>query len=370
MEELGKYLTYGDTLPIKKSVVVETIDYNWDEAKELFREKLTNSLSTNHSSHLAFSGTTAGLTLRHILGHDVIKTLWTHECLNIDPLLEGWQSKYGSFDVSNLENDLIKLAELSDVPRCSMEDIFSYHRIGDIGKESDTLYCEGGTDFLFLGFNVVDFMMKSLFRRKQYDIAFAMKISNGKSQLNGIGKHRSEISNQIFNDDFFYFTNDEIERFGLQPPKNIIDPSTQATFMTSFFDLGYHIVYEMRTKLLGNHFGVDIFSPFYNDPDFVKFCLSIPMEMKYCIGRKKHILKEAFDLSKQYKKFPHFDLERTLFAYIKDEIRSLSIKYLTNKKSKIFNYLPFDIVQKYIEPKNKKTIVLLNLAIWMEVHKC
>jgi len=367
MDGLEKYLTYGDTKPIKKSSTVEVCNYDWNTVKHLFVEKLKESLSTKHSSHLAFSGTTAGLVLRHILG-DEIKKLWSHGGINIDPLLKGWESQYCSFD--NLEEDLIKIAELSDTPRCSMEDVFSYNRIQAIGKESDTLYCEGGTDFLFLGFNIIDYMMKSLFRRKKYNMALAMKCLNRKAELNELSKHTSDININIFNDNFFYFTYEEIKEFGLQPPENIVDHSTQATFMTSFFDLGYHIVYEMRTKLLGDRFGVDIFSPFYNDPEFVNFCLSIPMEMKYCIGRKKHILKEAFDLSSQYKKLPHFDFERRLFTIIKDEIENLSKKYLTNKKSRIFKYLPYDIVQKYIVPDNKKTIILLNLAIWMEVHEC
>jgi len=37
MDGLEKYLTYGDTLPIKKSPVVNVVDYDWDTAKEIFR---------------------------------------------------------------------------------------------------------------------------------------------------------------------------------------------------------------------------------------------------------------------------------------------------------------------------------------------
>jgi len=368
MKGLSYYLAYGDTYPIKKSSVVDTFDHEWDLVKPLFVERLSESLKNINSKHLSFCGTTSGLTLRHLLGEKISK-LWMFDGINIDPLLEGYKYQYAKFDLSNIESDLIKIQEMCDTPRCSMEDLFAYHRQRYMAKELDTVYCEGGTDFLFLGFNVVDNIMQYLFRKKQYSMVKAMKYANGKSQLKGIGTHSPNVYLDIFNKDFFYFTHDEMRELWVEPPENIIDPSTQATFMTSFFDLGYHMVYEMRTKLFGDHFGLNIYSPFYNDPEFVAFCLSIPMEMKYCAGRKKHILKESFDLT-CYRKLPHFDLERKLFNYIRDEIGRLANKYLTNRNNKIFNYLPYDVVQNYLSPDNKKTIVLLNLAIWLEVHEC
>jgi len=369
MKGLNYYLAYGDTYPIKKSTVVDVFDHDWDMVKPLFVERLRESLQNINSNHLSFCGTTAGLTMRHLLG-DKISKLWMFDGINIDPLLTGYKAQYAVFDPSNIEADLIKIQEMADAPRCSMEDLFAYHRQEYMSREiPDSVYCEGGTDFLFLGFNVVNYMMQSLFRRKEYSMFKAMKYSNGKAQLNDVGSHKPDIYTDMFNNGFFYFTHDEMKELWVEPAKNIIDPSTQATFMSSFFDLGYHMVYEMRTKVFGDHFGLDIYSPFYNDPGFVNFCLSIPMEMKYCVGRKKHILKESFDLS-CYRKLPHFDLENKLFGYIRTEIGKLANKYLTNKKNKIFNYLPYDVVQKYLSPDNKKTIVLLNLAIWMEVHKC
>ena len=364
MENLNRYLLYGDTNPIEPSPTVEVKDYEWDELKILFRENLIKSLFKIESRHLSFCGTTSGLVMKDLLG-DLIYKLWAFDGISIDPLMDR-EHQYASFDVDNIENYLIAINHLSDTPRCSMEDIFAFHRQKQMSKELDTVYCEGGTDFLFLGFNVVASMMCSLFRRKQYDIAKAMKYLNGPSRI-GIAAKPPEIHAKIFRDNFFYFTYDELKEFGIEPPDDIIDVSTQATFMTSFFDLGYHMVYKRRTKVFGDHFGLKIYSPFYNDPEFVNFCLSIPMEMKYCMGRKKHILKESFDLS-QYRKLPHLDLERSLYNHIRNEIERLAYKYLTNKGNRIFDYLPFDVVQKYLKHDSKRTIVLLNLAIWLEVH--
>ena len=246
-----------------------------------------------------------------------------------------------------------------------MEDLFAYHRQKAISKKTDLIYCEGGSDFLFLGFDAIRFLMNWMIHNKQYKMSKAVTYLNSPPKMeefdpNGKGKYISS-----FYDSFKYFTTEEMLGFGIKPLEHIIKCQSASEFMSSFFDLGYHIVYKERTKLFGDHFGVTAYSPFYNDPDFVNFCLTIPMEMKYCLGHKKHILKQSFEINSGLVK----NFEKKLYDYIRQEVLRLSDKYLKDKTKKIFKYLPFDEVQKYTDATTKKTIVLLNLAIWLEVNE-
>ena len=224
MKHLNRYLAYGDTYEIEMRSPVPVVKYDWSELKDTFKQKLHDSLLKIDSNHLSFCGTTSGLIMRELL-KEKDPTLWIFDGINIDEIVEKNRHFYAKFDVKNIEKDLIEINEISASPRCSMEDLYAFHRQRCIRQETDIVYCEGGTDFLFLGFNVVRFIMASLFRKKQYSMPDAMKYLNGDIRVTEVASYNARQYYDKFHGGFFYFTNirgfmidSDIENHPYNPP--------------------------------------------------------------------------------------------------------------------------------------------------------
>jgi hypothetical protein len=227
------------------------------------------------------------------------------------------------------------------------------------------IYCEGGSDWLLLGYEkIYAAIMKLALMRRDYSLIKAASYGKAKSIMTETPP-TSYIESFLFRS--VVFPNNEIEELGLPIHRYELRRDELNHVIRFAFDWGYNIVYKRRTKIFSDHFNLDIYSPFFNDESFVNFCLSLPIEMKYCIGRGKHILKESISLSDEAKHLIIPKLSTLIYKQVESKANELYEKYLKNKNNIIFKYLPFDIVQKHLD-NYVHSWHLLNLAIWLEVH--
>ena len=146
-------------------------------------------------------------------------------------------------------------------------------------------------------------------------------------------------------------------------------------FITDWFGLEY---VNHRIDDAFNHFGVKSHSP-YIDPSVMDFVKTIPIEMKKCLSHHKYVFYQAMA-----HRVPEFVVTRpkeglntppTYFLENEAAILELIGIYLRFDNLKIFNYLDFDVVQRYLkdikqrfEEKFRVAWTLINLSVWLEEH--
>jgi hypothetical protein len=209
-------------------------------------------------------------------------------------------------------------------------------------------------------------LMNLAIHRKEYNLLNALKISS-KIKIHHIHK-KYDTYEDCFNDSISIFNDKELIDMGLDVC-NIKIKDTLEDFIRAWFDWGYETVYKHRTKLFGDYFNFSSFSPYINDKSMVNFCLSLPLEMKLCLGRNKHILKESIVLPLNIKHNMSNKIFPNIYYTVKNDMKKLIKKYLQDKNRIIFSYLPYDKIQKYIGGDYIKEWNLLNLSIWLEIRR-
>ena len=364
---ISRYLKYGDAQLFDYGEVIEPQYYDWDYAKAHFYDEYFMSMFDFQSHEISFCGTLTGCTMVNVLG-DALRTWSVDVGVDVEGLSKSMKLDhvYGYIDLENLEKDLFIINELYDTPRASIEDIYAYSRQKELSKRGiKKIYCEGGSDWLLLGYEKIYAAIMALaIKRKEYSILKAAQYGSAKSMM-------TDRPPSSYIESFFLrnviFPDDELEELGLVPHRPQLREDKLNHIIRFAFDWGYNNVYKRRTKVFGDRFNLNIYSPFYNNKKFVDFCLSLPMEMKYCLGRGKHILKESVPVSDEVKDKIIPKLSDHIYKYIKNDFNILLKKYLNNKNNILFKYLPFEVVQKHLD-NYMHSWQLLNLAIWLEIH--
>jgi len=360
MDNLNRYLKYGTTSEFTYGEPISIIDIEWEEAKEEFRKNLIKSISKFKTDGVAFCGTMSACCMLQLTEKNM--STWSVD-IGIDTKTSSdlFKSKNHTVKIKNLEKSIIEINKINPFLRSSIEDIYAYTRQKFWSKYSKNGLCEGGTDYLLSTNN--DLMYLAILR-KEYSILKALKITSP-NKIKNIKYISSNMYSECFNNAISIFNNDDLIDLGLEPISIELKEDRLDHYTKAMFDWGYKTVYEQRTKVFMKYFDFKTFSPYVNDIEMVNFCLSLPMEMKFCLGRGKHILKEAIPVVKNHltnRIFPN------IYETIKPEFEVLIDKYLKNKKRKIFSYLPYNKVQKYLNGGFLKKWILLNLAIWMEIN--
>lgn len=362
-EELARYLKFGFARTFEYGETVETIEIGWSEAKEKFLELYQASFKKFPGNSLAFCGGLASCMNLSYMDKN-IPTLSVELGVNTKELSEKFNAENFLFEIKNVERSLIEMVKIWDEPRCCIEDVLAFARQGGAKPLGfSEIYCEGGTDYLLMGgfdfFNLMKFAML----KGDYKVDRALHY--GGKKLEKI-RLESSILNKTYMEHFltgnYIFDDKELYDFGLPAPKVSLKQDTIQDFTKALFEWGRRSVDEDRTKKLGDYFGIRSYSPFFNDKEMIKFCLSLPIEMKYCLGRGRHILKEAVKIPKLnlvHRIYPN------IYKVINEEFQILIEKYVKNKKSKMYDLIDFDVAQRHINNR-KKCWALLNLEIWLE----
>lgn len=115
---------------------------------------------------------------------------------------------------------------------------------------------------------------------------------------------------------------------------------------------------------------LELRAPFLDVP-FAEFVMSLPYTLKLTADEDKILLRRAFE-----KAWPEAIQKRNKLGFgapvsiwlKKKEVQDLVTEYLLNKNKKIYSYISYDAVEKYIIKNDYKTWVLLSLSIWLEKH--
>lgn len=365
-EDLSKYLKYGHTWDFDYGQPIKQIDITWEDAKLKLYSLIRESILELNLQSVCFCGTLGGYALNKILNRRMIS--WSVDLgFDLEPICFdlNLENKYAKID--NVEESLIELNKLWDSPRCELEDIFAYSRQKEISKsmQNTKTLCEGGSDWVLMGENRRWFpVMLMAINRGEY--SFDKAFSYGGKGLLKIKRYLlkgQQTYFDCFTDYSNIFSDDELYMFGLNVPKPQLRDDTIEDISRLSYDWGY-MRWKTKTDVLASLFGFSAHPVFLLNEKLVNFCLSLPLEMKYCISNGRHILKEIIDIETE--------LIRGIYGGIQNQVESsmdsLINKYIINKNRIIHDFLPYD---KTIRMTNQflKIWQLLNLSIWMEVHK-
>ncbi len=368
MVDIGRFLKYGTAMEFGYRTPVP-IDYDitFDDAKVVLKSRIIESLdSFPQEGGIAMCGTVGACFLSKLLDRDIPS--WSVDVgLNTRGLAESLGLTNHVVNMQNVEESLIALNRLYDFPRASIEDVYAYSRQMQWSSQHKTGICEGGSDFLFLNSTNMDFIALAM-GKGHYKISRAMQMLGSKPVRSFPSHSKHHTYSACFNDIITIFNDDELGEMGVECPDISLFEDTPEDYLMALFEWGYRTVYLFRTRVLAEHFGFRTFSPFINDPNVVHFCLSLPIEMKYCMGYSKHILKEAVEVPKETRMMTTPRLFPAIYNKIKPEMDEMVIKYLKDRDRLIFSYLNYDAVQKHLN-QYIKVWNLLSLAIWLEVHQ-
>lgn len=171
-----------------------------------------------------------------------------------------------------------------------------------------------------------------------------------------------------------YFSQDEINKLGINEKVEVdygipLDENNLNSCMN--MDLvhilpGDYLVKDDRIAMLHS---IELRTPFL-DKDLVEFCTALPSKYKINEKQRKIILRKAFGhlLEKDILSKKKQGFGAPVSQWLKTEsMEELTHKYLKNKNAKIYQYLVFSEVQKYINYTYKHWSLLV-LAIWFETR--
>lgn len=359
-EKLAKYLKFGFTKDVSYGDVVPCNNYEWNEAKNIFLSILKPKIKKDYV--YAFSGTATSTMYISLIGN--VKTVSVYlPNNNCKKISEYYKCQYFETKFKNIERCLIEFNRLWDQPRCTLGDIYAYTRSSYLAKMGFIdILCEGATDQLLFGDpNKFLSVMLLALKRNDYNLKNALNIKNvfgGHINL----QYNNSYLNSYFNNSTIFSDNDLI-KLDLPVPEIKLKNDTLGDFSRFLFDWHYNLT-KSRNEKFNDYFGLNIYSPFEDD-DLRDFCLSLPMEMKFCLGSGKYIMKETIKLPDKIKKMLMGSIYSKIYEMVYRE--ELFDKYLGDKSKKIYEMLDYDVVQSFTHFLKKWQ--LLNLSIWLEEHK-
>lgn len=364
MDVISRYLKYGDSIEFTPSGYVEQMPYTWEDAKQKFRHLFEQEMDSYTTDSLAFSGNYLSCAMLDYSNPITTWSLKVKDPMKVSKMLNGIPY-HQTIDLDNLETILFKINELWDEPRCSIGDLFSYIRhkhMKENGKRN--MYCEGGLDWLLFGSDTIyTDVMRLALKRKEYSLVKAFSyLGNATPNTNFGNCITTSYMDEFYKNQIIFNDNDLID-FGLPPVTVRLEKDNISHFTKAINDWGYVSVYERRVKRIGKEFGVESFAPFTHGKSLVDFCMSLPIEMKFCLGNAAHILRQTFQFSNEIKNQMITRVWPSLYKLITPKAKSILNKYLVN----IYRVLPKDKVNKHLHDK-KKLWHLMNLAIWLEIH--
>jgi hypothetical protein len=363
---INRYLKFGTEKEFDYSEPVSAIDIDWEDAKREFRDRLTHSVNRYRFSYdgLALCGTMNACCYMAV-SERTMPTFSVDVGFDTGKLSKLLGCNNYTLPINNVELCIKEVHALNPFLRSSIEDMYSYNRQGFFGERGHKLMlCEGGSDYLLASDNN---LMKLAISKGEYSIKKALDVRST------IVVNQSYVHFDTYEDCFNHtvsiFTDEEINEFGLEPPRIKLREDNLEHYLKAIYDWGLQTIYEQRTNVFADNFDFIIYSPFINDEQMVNFGLSLPLEYKYCLGRRKHILKEAVPLDPEIKKNITNMIFPRIWKTIEPEVKILLEKYF-KKDSVIFDHLPYDVVMRHINDTNEWSFIkkwnLLNLSIWLE----
>lgn len=287
----------------------------------------------------------------------------------------------------DIESCLLEMNKIHSLPRGYTNDLGLYLFVKHIKEKTDSITGGEGIELMYLGY--LSMYIKAIYSaiwNKEYSIDRAnLYLKEKQIQTNDNNKlcyadlllMRKRKTNNYFKLMDWWSTGfDSIEIKNIGLPQVELPQLNFFNFVNFVFKWYGQEFYFDRKLEYANHFKLKWIMP-YLDKRFIDFSLSLPLEMRNCMGQFKYILYETLS-----HKLPEFIINRPKEGFVlsfqfyierKDDIIKLVDKYLKSNTSLIYNYLDYKETDKLIEQsKNrfafndlKKLWMLLNLEMWL-----
>jgi len=291
----------------------------------------------------------------------------------------------------DLESSLIEMNKIHSAPRGYTNDLGLYLFVKRIKEETDIISGGEGIELMYLGY--IGMYLPVIYKgisKGDYDTIKAMEYRNSGKILKNFKisidfRELMKVSGDKSKTNYLRsvnwwstgFTFEDACELGARyceiKDVNMFD---FVNFMFNWF--GSEFYFDRRLEY-ANHFNLEWISPFL-DKRFIDFSLSLPIEMRNCLGQIKYVMYESLGHL-----VPDFIVKRPKEGLVlspifyeerKSEITNLLHKYLKDPKSKIYEFLDFNSATQIIDQFNnqfdfillKKVWMLLNLELWLEVN--
>lgn len=276
--------------------------------------------------------------------------------------------------------DLLKISPFFDEPLSDMSYTPQFKICQAAARHLKVVLGGDVGDELFGGYSFysVENELKNHFSYNNALIRFGLKQFGKFRETSFVTKQNTEFKNIL---DFHqnkvrnYLTIKEIAQLGIstkytQNYSFSADPNSLNDIMRT--DLEKYVPGNMLVKsdrmAMAN--SLEIRTPFL-DKDFAEFCIQLPENLKLNSTQDKIILRETMQnywtetIRNRGKQGFGSSVEKW---FEEDSLIKLSDDLLKNKESKIFQFIDFDVSQKFLY-EDKKHWNLLQLALWAENHK-
>lgn len=395
--EIATYLQYGYIKPVPKIEDPATPDPIYlDEANRKLRNALREAVQARSNPDTIFllSGGIDSSTVVSLAKQKEPRTVCAAITGRLDAQYARRTSEWlgtnhielGDKALGDLDSCLTQMQRLWDRPHCDLGDLFVYHICRSLCGKTDSLVGGEGSEFLLMGFAKHTAMVKHSILRGDghYRKELAETILRGSrhtpSDRADIYQSTREPSSEeqylsYYISKLRVFSDEEIRFLGSEPKEMMLPPDSLGHALSFLADWHLPAMVTDRCSLFSKHFGIHWEFPFL-DKGVRDCCETMPYEMKNCLGSPRHVLVEmAGEL------IPRFVLERAnegfepkvpWFESIRPQIIALEHAYLDNRNARLYDFIDYDSAVHF-RPENRgylqwrKSWVLLNLAIWLEV---
>lgn len=354
-KDIEKYLMFGFSDEFNYDLRGK-LDIGWDEAKSLVNQKIKEKLDLEVSkgySTVSLHGATSSFYYKKAISPPVT----FH---SIPPNI-----------IDNLESLLIEMNTILDSPAFLFEDFYTFMRQKDLSENRskfDKVLFEERTMFLLCN------------QKRLWHNIMLLAIKNGEYDIDKARGYLDSISKDIFQRyirskgklykcDYllslinFISSFSSLEHLDLETPSIKLKSNTLQHLLSASEELGRKLI-TSKTKKFADHFEIDISNPILNDEELINLFVTLPFEMKYCLSLPGYIISDLFYPNEYSALYSKFTIE------IIPEILKLSEKYLTQKSGLLYEYLPFEQVQKSITRwRVFEAWKYLNLEIWLEINR-
>jgi asparagine synthase (glutamine-hydrolysing) len=167
-----------------------------------------------------------------------------------------------------------------------------------------------------------------------------------------------------------YFADGDLRTLGLEPRATVADGATIGDAMRADIEAYLSGDILVKSDRASMAHGLELRSPFL-DVEFATFCLTLPDRLKLDGRRGKLILRWAFE--KQWPAIVRDRRKQGFGAPVAQWLRAPSVRDLIRRSlhdpgRKLFEVLPYPVVQRLASGSAARTWAFLVLALWMEWH--
>lgn len=395
---LYNYFKYGCALDFPKLEPIEKVEIDFEFAKRklemLIRRAVRQTVleNTDDAVFQVSGGLDSSVVYelcKNDIGRKKLYCIYDKESDDIN-YAKKYGDRYSRFEVidykglmktSELDSLLARTNLLNPRPMAHLNNIGIYKFLRDVVRHGYLVGGEG-VELLFMGYDhMFRGVLENAVARGDYDSKLAQSFLGPdysiKINFQDVMKYRKVKTKYIDCMDFgTCFTDAEIDMMGIEKKQDVPDYDLHDFLNFIYQWYGKEYIHDRCNVYLRER--MEWLKP-YTHKEFVDFCLSLPAEMRNCLGNSKHIFRESVTgiVPSEIRLRPKqgLNVPMSYWAFKKSSINQLVIDMMW-RESKIFDVIDrsgLDKVVNKTDESNIDTYVrkmwrLLNLNSWLETY--